>query len=220
VTYQKTLPRALLVFALDCGGRSGLNVLGATSAQTGDDATAAGGLAETGSSSSGVVTTGGAASSGSGSSSDGGSPSGSGSGSSSGSSSVSESRGDAGTAGTFDAETPDAFPASCAHYPLLLDPDAAPNTCAFTPADVACDANADCTQYVVTHCGCGVDPVYGVNTANTIGCAPSQCPPPQGGCSDDPFGLYTQDCQVVPHSQNVAVACVNHQCTTFAVGLK
>ncbi len=120
---------------------------------------------------------------------------------------------DSGTDASFDALTPDAF-ADCA-WSLVLDPDAAPNTCAVTPADVACNTNADCTSFVRNMCSCPV-PIYGVNTANTVLCIPPPCvllPPGDGGCQ----GPYeTQDCKV---TQNVAVACVNHQCMTYAPGL-
>jgi hypothetical protein len=117
---------------------------------------------------------------------------------------------------TFDAEIPDALPTSCPGQPqLALDPDAAPHTCAFTPADVACNTNADCTTHVVVQCQC-IDRVYGVNTANTIRCPPPPCPPPINGCPSNASGYRTQDCQVVVKLQDVAVACVGHQCLTYA----
>jgi hypothetical protein len=112
---------------------------------------------------------------------------------------------------TFDAPFPDAFPTSCPGQPdLALDPDAAPHTCAFTPADVACNTNADCTTHVVVACQC-IDRVYGVNTANTL-----RCPPPLNGCPSNASGYRTQDCQLVVKLQDIAVACVGHQCLTYA----
>jgi len=97
---------------------------------------------------------------------------------------------------------------------LVLDPDAAPETCHFTPADVACDATSDCTVYVVQGCSC-VAPVVGVNMGSTARCPPLPCPPPPpgGGCPQS--GLVTQDCKVVPSTDDVEVSCVGHQCKTF-----
>jgi hypothetical protein len=126
-----------------------------------------------------------------------------------------------GTGATLDAEIPDAFPVTCAEYTFALDPDATAGMCAFTPADVACNSNTDCTSYAKIGCGC-FDPVYGVNTANTVKCFAPPCNAQlnaDGGvytCPSEASGLYTQDCQFVPDSQNVTVACVNHQCLTFA----
>jgi hypothetical protein len=121
-----------------------------------------------------------------------------------------------------DAGIPDPFPTTCAQFTFVLDPDAAANTCAFTPADVVCNSNADCTTYI-DNSGCGCfDPIYGVNTANTVKCFAPPCAAPlsaDGGvytCPVDASGLYTQDCQFVPDSQNVTVACVKHQCLTLA----
>jgi hypothetical protein len=126
-----------------------------------------------------------------------------------------------GTGGILDAEIPDAFPATCTEYTFSLDPDAAADTCAFTPADVACNSNADCTTSVKVGCGC-LDPVYGVNTTSTARCVAPPCGVSlnaDGGiytCPADRSGLYTQDCQFVPDSLSVAVACVNNECITFA----
>jgi hypothetical protein len=145
--------------------------------------------------------------------------------SSSGAGSDSGSDGTAG--GAFDAEIPDAFPESCGQFTFALNPDAAPHTCAFTPADVACNRNADCEWYIAVGCGC-FQPVYGVNKVRTAACSPPPCPPPLAGCPEDASGGYlTQDCQLVdnsPYSRfidsgtTVAVACVNHQCMTYAAG--
>ncbi len=124
------------------------------------------------------------------------------------------------TGRAFDAAVPDAFPADCGVLTLVLRPDAAPNTCAFTPADVACDASTDCIPYTVTQCGC-VDGVYGLNTTNMVKCvAPPCAPPPPGsaGCQPDNSGFEAQDCRLAADLQQVAVACVDHQCMTYAVG--
>lgn len=126
------------------------------------------------------------------------------------------SGGDGGAGGTFDAEIPDAFPESCGQFKFALDPDAAPNTCAFTPADVACNTSTDCNSYGVNGCGC-IEPLYGVNEASTAKCIPPPCPPPLNGCRADASGYGTQDCKLAPDLQHVAVACVNHQCMTYAV---
>lgn len=121
----------------------------------------------------------------------------------------------------LDAEVPDAFPATCTQYTFVLEPDAAANMCAFTPADVACNSNSDCTTYVKVGCGC-FDPIYGVNTKNTVKCFAPPCGAQldaDGGlytCPSDVSGLYTQACQFVPDSLSVAVACINHQCLTYA----
>ena len=133
----------------------------------------------------------------------------------------SDSGSDGGTGDTLDAKIPDAFPTTCAQFNFVLDPDAAANTCAFAPADVACNSNADCTSYVKLGCRCFA-PVYGVNIKNTVRCFAPPCAPQvnaDGGfymCPSDATGLYTQDCQFVPSMQSVAVACVKHQCLTFA----
>jgi hypothetical protein len=143
------------------------------------------------------------------------------SGSSSGSGSGAGSGSDFGTGDTLDADIPDAFPVTCAQYTFALDPDAAAEMCAFTPADVECNSTTDCTSYVKVGCGC-FSPVYGVNNKNTVKCFAPPCIgqiSADGGiytCPADTFGLYTQDCQFVADSQNVAVACVNHQCLTYA----
>jgi hypothetical protein len=132
----------------------------------------------------------------------------------------SDSGSEGGTGDILDAEIPDAFPATCTEYTFSLD--AAADTCGFTPADVACNSNADCTTYVKIGCGC-FDPVYGVNTTNTVRCVAPPCGVPlnaDGGiytCPADTSGLYTQDCRFVPDSLSVAAVCVNHQCLTYAV---
>lgn len=104
---------------------------------------------------------------------------------------------------------------------LVLQPDAAPDTCSFTPTDVACNANEDCTVYVKANCSC-VKAAFGVNTASTAYCSGDlPCPPPEPGtpgCVSDASGLGTQDCKLVPGLQQVAVACVNHRCLTYAIG--
>jgi hypothetical protein len=215
MNFRRTAAIAALVFApgalgwIACGG--GVNSSGAADAGS-----------ESGSS-SGSSGAGGAGSSGSSgtSSSGSGSPVESGGGSSSGSSSsgggadaeAADALPETGLA--FDAAVPDAFPADCGVLTLMLRPDAAPNTCAFTPADVACDASDDCVPYTVPNCGC-VDGVYGLNKMGTVRCIAPPCPPPLDGCSVS--GFETQDCQVVATQQHVAVACVNHQCMTYAVG--
>jgi hypothetical protein len=128
------------------------------------------------------------------------------------------------------AEVPDAFPPSCNEFSFELEPDAAANTCAFTPADVACSTSADCVTQVMAGCGC-FQPVYGVNKMSTAVCIPPPCPalPTQTCLNDASAGYLTQDCQFVdsvqyagfPESPNetfAAVACVNHQCETYAAG--
>jgi hypothetical protein len=102
----------------------------------------------------------------------------------------------------------------CTEYTFSLNPDAAADTCSFTPADVTCNSNADCTTYVKIGCGC-FDPVYGVNTTNTVKCVAPPCSP-MPACPANASGLYTQACQLVADSSSVAVACVNHQCLTYA----
>jgi hypothetical protein len=128
---------------------------------------------------------------------------------------------DAGDAAIFDAEVPDAFPASCA---IALRPDAAPHTCAFTPADVFCNMDADCFAFEVVGC-CG-STVVGVNKTSTASCPAPPCVPPDQD-ADCPGGWMTQDCRLVPNSPyarfveggaTVAVACVDHQCMTYATG--
>lgn len=117
----------------------------------------------------------------------------------------------------LDAQVPDAFPESCDGWaPLVIRADAAPNTCAFRPQDVWCDASTECVPYTLVRCSC-FDSVYGVNKENTVRCPPPPCPPPQPpGCTTG--GLVTQDCNIVTGSQQVAAACVDHQCMTYATG--
>jgi len=61
-----------------------------------------------------------------------------------------------------------------------------------------------------------------VNIKNTVRCFAPPCAPQinaDGGvymCPSNAAGLYTQDCQLVPSMQSVTVACVKHQCLTFA----
>ncbi len=122
-----------------------------------------------------------------------------------------------------DADLPDGFPVTCAQFTFVLTPGAGANACAFTPADVACNSNADCTTYVDdSHCDC-FEPVYGVNVKNTVKCFAPPCAAQldaDGGiytCPTNASGLYAQNCQFVPDSQSVAVACRNHQCFTYTV---
>jgi hypothetical protein len=97
-----------------------------------------------------------------------------------------------------------------------LTSDAAPRTCAFTPADVACDSDSDCTVYQVVGCGC-FDAVVGVNASSTAQCLPPPCPPPMSNqCSPYGSGLTTQTCENVSQLSDVAVACVQHVCATYA----
>ncbi|MGD0676075.1 MAG: hypothetical protein ABSC94_11685 [Polyangiaceae bacterium] len=117
----------------------------------------------------------------------------------------------------LDAGLADAHSATCTGYAFEIELDAAPNTCAFTAADVACNTNADCTTYVKSGCGCA-DPVYGVNQASTALCIAPPCVAPRTTCDADASGLYTQDCQFVSDLPNVSVACVDHQCLTYAAG--
>ena len=194
-----------------CGG--GINSSGAA-----DASSESGG--SSGSSGAGAGSSGSSGSSGTSSSGSGGA-SGSGGGSSSGSSS-SGGGADADapdalpeTGGAVDAAVPDGLPADCGELTLMLRPDAAPNTCAFTPADVACDTSDNCFAYTMIGCGC-IDGIYGLNKAETVRCIPPPCPPPINGCTVS--GFETQDCQVVATQQDVAVACVNHECVTYAVG--
>ncbi len=131
-----------------------------------------------------------------------------------GSSGSSGSSSGGGSAGPVDAVAPGAFPPSCAGYaPLVLQPDAAPDTCAFTPADVACTESGDCVPYTRLGCSC-IDAVYGVTRSNMVRCAAPPCPPPPEGCPAS--GFVTQSCQVVNDLSQVAVACVNGQCKTYA----
>jgi hypothetical protein len=192
------LPAVLLAPALACGGRA----QAVPGDGGGDGSTSSSG----GGSSGGNASPGG--SSGASDVSGGGSGSSSGGGASSGS--------DAGADAAFDADVPDAFPANCGQYTLVIRPDAAPNACAFTPADVACNTSTDCTSYLVNGCGC-IEPLYGVNTASTVKCEPPPCP--REDCQADASGFETQDCKLVQGSNQAAVACVNHQCMTYAVGL-
>ena len=86
---------------------------------------------------------------------------------------------DAADAAVFDAEVPDAFPASCA---IALRPDAAPHTCAFTPADVSCNVDADCVAFEVVGC-CG-SAVVGVNKTSTaqLSCTALRAPEQDADC--------------------------------------
>jgi hypothetical protein len=191
---RNDLVTALFVLTLGCGGKT----------PTGSAAVDSGSTASPDASASG---------SGSGSSS------GSNSGGSSGSGSGDDSGGDGDSASPADGEIPDASPGSCGPFASADDPDGAPGMCGITPADVACTTDADCTSYSVARCGC-VDPVYGVNKASTAGCIPPPCTPPIQACAPDASGLETEDCQLVQDPTQVGVACVNHQCTTFARGSK
>ncbi len=110
------------------------------------------------------------------------------------------------------SETSDA--ATCALFTFA-------NPCVPTPADVACNSNADCTLFEFPSCGC-TSLVYGVNHGALARlfpeCAPPPCvvaSPPPFPCVDAAVGLYTQDCELSPRSQNVLAACVDHQCRTY-----
>ena len=195
-----------------CGG--GINSSGAADASS-ESGGSSGSSGATGAGSSGSTGSSGGSGSGSGGASGSGGESSSGSSSSGGVFDGAAADALPKTGGAVDAAVPDAFPADCGEVTLVLRPDAAPNTCAFTPADVACNTGTDCNSYLVNGCGC-IEPLYGVNTASTAKCEPPPCPPPLGGCPAS--GFETQDCKVVTDSQHVAVACVNHQCMTYAVG--
>ncbi len=92
----------------------------------------------------------------------------------------------------------------------------APYNCAVTPAEVTCNTTADCAVYPSGQCGC-VSGAYGVSAScGPRSCLPPPCPPPPNGCQVT--GFYTQDCHLVPALANVGVACVDHQCLTYAVG--
>ncbi len=91
---------------------------------------------------------------------------------------------------------------------FALTPDAAPRTCTFTPADVACDANSDCTLYEIVSCGC-YNFAIGVSASNTAVCSP---PPCAEACPAPSW--VTQDCNVVPSLVDALVGCVDHRCLT------
>lgn len=115
-------------------------------------------------------------------------------------------------AGIGDAGVSDAVLTICGQCTLV--PDAAPHTCALFQPDVVCDKDTDCTVCVWITCGC-IDMVYGLNVASTMRCPP---PPPCAVLPGDECsasGLETQNCQLVNHVTDVAVACVNHQCLTY-----
>jgi hypothetical protein len=107
----------------------------------------------------------------------------------------------------------------CVPFARLLLPDAEPNTCAFSPADIACTTDDDCKPYYVRGCSsCGVFAVVGQSQMNTVNCPVPPCVPPSQPvppCVD--AGYTTQSCQFVSHYSDVAAACVNGQCMTYAV---
>jgi hypothetical protein len=187
MSYRRRLPTALLMVVLGCGGKTGGAAAGGDGSASSSGTSSATSSGMTEQNSEGASSSGATSSGGSGSGSEGGS------------------------AGNLDAEIPDAFPVSCAQFTFVLQPDAAPNTCAVSPADVACNTNSDCSTYV-WGCGC-IEEVYGVNTSSTVRCTWPPCPL----CSSaDASGYYTEDCKLVSELQNVAVACVNGQCMTYA----
>jgi len=112
---------------------------------------------------------------------------------------------------SFDAAVPDA--ASCTST-FGLDLDATPRWCELSPEDVACNAASDCTVLVVGGCPCG-GYAYGTNAASPelpLCTTPACIPPPSGGCP----GYETEDCEFVPSTEEIGVACVAHTCLTFA----
>jgi len=59
---------------------------------------------------------------------------------------------------------------------------------------------------------------YGVSTMNTVTCPVEACPPgPMCPVDATTYVATQQDCRFVANQQDVAVACVNGQCTTYAV---
>jgi hypothetical protein len=125
---------------------------------------------------------------------------------------------DSGPNGLGDARVSGTSPASCVPFAHLMLPDAAPGMCLVTPADVACEASDDCEPNYVRGCAiCGVFSVYGLSKVNTLSCPPPPCaPPPQPvpPCVDS--GFTTQDCRFVVSYEDIAVACVDGQCMTYA----
>ncbi len=194
---------ACVLFTLGCSGK--------TSTTSGGDGGGSSSGASSGSASGGNASSSGSSS---GTASSGGSSSGgvsSGSGSSSGGATDASDTLDAGS-----AEVPDAFPATCSASAFALTPDGGLNECAFRPSDVTCDANADCVAYIAYGCGCFYD-VWGVNKSSTARCLPPPCVAPMDACDPDASGLYTQECRFVPYgTTNLAAACVNHRCLSFA----
>lgn len=91
--------------------------------------------------------------------------------------------------------------------------------CGFTPTDVACDSSSECRTFTVPgHCGCGGQ-VVGVNTTSTgsiVRCPLTYCPPPPSGTL---CPLLTEHCEAIYDASNVAVACVDHQCVTYATAV-
>jgi hypothetical protein len=86
--------------------------------------------------------------------------------------------------------------------------------------DIACSVTTDCTFGIWGgSCGGGCTTLtYGVSTANTVICPVEACPPgPACPVDATTYVATQQDCRLVANRQDVAVACVNGQCTTYAV---
>jgi hypothetical protein len=117
----------------------------------------------------------------------------------------------------FVSEVPDAFPDDCVTA-LHLVAAAGKHLCELSPGDVACESTNDCVVNLIPLC-CGSDAV-GANRDASFLCPPQNCPPPPppGPVNDCTPSVATEDCRVVAARQNVGVACVNHQCLTYAVG--
>jgi hypothetical protein len=128
------------------------------------------------------------------------------------------SEGDSGPDGVVDARVPDGFPANCVPFSPLRLPDASPDTCLVSAADLVCQTNEDCEPYFRRGCAiCGVFSVIGLNKSNTVQCPAPPCAPPSQPvppCVDS--GFTTQSCQFVASYTDIAVACVNQQCMTYA----
>jgi hypothetical protein len=123
-----------------------------------------------------------------------------------------------GTDAAFDAETPREIPTTCVPFALLRQPDAASEAGRVLAADVGCTTSEDCEPHYCRGCAiCGVFLVAGLSKTNTVECPdlPCEVPFPQPvPCVDS--GFTTQDCQFVSSFQQIAVACVNQQCMTYA----
>ncbi|MGO9836471.1 MAG: hypothetical protein ACLP1X_19905 [Polyangiaceae bacterium] len=118
----------------------------------------------------------------------------------------------------FDAESPGEIPTTCVPFAPLRLPDAASEAGRALAADVACTTSEDCEPHYCRGCAiCGVFLVVGLSKTNTVECVSLPCaPPPQPvpPCVDS--GFTTQDCQFVSSFQQIAIACVNQQCMTYA----
>lgn len=118
----------------------------------------------------------------------------------------------------LEAETPSAVPTMCVPFAPLRLPEAASEASLAAAASVACSTSTDCEPRYCRGCAiCGVFPVVGLNKMHALSCVPPPCaPPPQPvpPCVDS--GFTTQDCQFVATFQQIAVACVNQQCMTYA----